>query len=137
MPKPNWVVSDRSKHLNGRATSNTQPEIALRKNLYRQGARYRLNRYIVDRFKADIAFPSPRIAVMVDGCFWHGCPQHGRKSFNGPNAPTWRRKIETNKNRDSRATSLMEAAGWTVLRFWECQIHDDVDDVTHQITQRL
>ena len=137
MPKIRWVVSTRSKHLMGRATSDTKPEILLRKTLYRLGARYRLNHYIVGRFKADIAFLSKRVAVMVDGCFWHGCPRHGRTHFNGPNATTWVEKIQGNRDRDTRATKLMQGQGWTVIRVWECDVKEKIDDVASEVLAAL
>ena len=65
--------------------------------------------------------------MLVDGCFWHGCPTHGPTVFRGPNASLWREKIETNKERDLRNTKAAEVAGWTVVRIWECEIRTDVE----------
>ncbi|GAA4918116.1 hypothetical protein GCM10023237_70140 [Streptomyces coeruleoprunus] len=72
----------------------------------------------------DIAFPGTRIAVFLDGCFWHGCPQHATHPKS--NADWWRTKLEKNVARDRETTEHLEAAGWTVLRFWEHEAPDAV-----------
>ena len=97
---------------------NTDAEIALRRELFRKGLRYRINFEVSKkpRRTADIAFPSLKIAIFVDGCFWHGCPIHA--SWPKQNAELWRRKIEANRARDIDTNIRLEAAGWTVLRFW-------------------
>lgn len=136
MPKPDWVVTQRSRHLRGRSTRDTGPELLLRRNLHRLGMRYRLNRTIVERFKADLAFPSEKLAVMVDGCFWHGCPRHGMTEFRGPNGHVWRTKLNGNKQRDLRGTRVMERAGWQVLRFWECDVNESLDSISREIIHR-
>lgn len=66
-------------------------------------------------------------AVFVDGCFWHGCPDHTPNEFRGPNAALWQEKIQTNRERDQRNTAQATAAGWTVVRIWECEISRDVE----------
>jgi DNA mismatch endonuclease (patch repair protein) len=67
------------------------------------------------------------VAVFVDGCFWHGCPDHSPAEFKGPNAESWRHKISTNRgrDRDRRNDELLTAARWTVIRVWECEIRRD------------
>ena len=72
----------------------------------------------------DIAFTRARLAVYIDGCFWHGCPAHG--TAPKANSAWWADKIAANKARDSAATAQLEALGWTVLRFWEHEVPDDV-----------
>jgi len=69
------------------------------------------------RRRADIAFPKQRVAVFVDGCFWHGCPQHG--TWPKANSTFWRDKIDANRGRDLDTGIRLETAGWRVLRFWE------------------
>lgn len=98
---------------------DTKPELAVRRLLHARGLRYRVDLAPVAglRRRADIAFLAERIAVMIDGCYWHGCPEHGPKSF-GTNAAYWTNKIAENRTRDLDTTSRFEAAGWTVLRFW-------------------
>lgn len=99
--------------------SDTKPEMALRKQLFAMGFRYRCN-YRVGAYKVDIAFPSQKVAVMVDGCFWHCCP----RCFRMPetNVHYWRKKFRENRLRDKRATKVLEKQGWTVLRFWEHEV---------------
>jgi DNA mismatch endonuclease (patch repair protein) len=73
------------------------------------------------RRRADVVFPKERVAVFVDGCFWHGCPLHSRPAKK--NAEAWSAKIKRNMERDAETNALLAAAGWTVLRIWE---HDDL-----------
>ena len=96
--------------------SDTKPEMALRKQLFAMGFRYRCN-HQVGAYKIDIAFPSQKVAVMVDGCFWHCCP----RCFRMPetNVAYWRTKFKENRARDRRANKALDGAGWQVLRFWE------------------
>ena len=74
---------------------------------------------------------------MVDGCFWHGCPRHGTTHFNGPNAKTWFEKIQGNRDRDTRATKLMQGQGWTVIRVWECDVKEKLDTVASEVLAAL
>ena len=99
----------------------TGAELALRRELYRRGLRYRVGYVVLKRPRrvADIAFPGLKIAVFVDGCYWHGCPEHA--TWPKHNAEFWRQKIETNRLRDADTNSRLLNAGWTVLRFWEHQ----------------
>lgn len=96
----------------------TDIEIALRRELYRSGLRYRVGFVVLNKPRrvADIAFPGLRIAVFIDGCFWHGCPQHA--SWPKRNAEFWRQKIETNRSRDADTNTRLQDMGWRVLRFW-------------------
>lgn len=97
----------------------TGAEVELRHELYRNGLRYRVGYVVMQRPRrvADIAFPGLRIAVFVDGCFWHGCPEHA--SWPKQNAEFWRHKIETNRSRDADTDARLEANGWKVVRVWE------------------
>lgn len=96
----------------------TDAEVALRRQLYRIGLRYRIDYEVLKKPRrvADIAFLGRRIAIFVDGCFWHGCPQHA--SWPKRNAELWRQKIETNRSRDEDTNERLRSLGWTVLRFW-------------------
>lgn len=98
---------------------DTTAERALRSRLHRDGFRYRVDARLERSlpYRADIVFRGPRVAVFVDGCFWHGCPQH--RTAPRSNAEWWYRKIEGNRTRDETATAALREAGWTVLRFWE------------------
>jgi len=123
-----WTSTERSKHLRRRSKVNTAPEVLLRKALHAAGARFRLHRRLGQGCTPDIVLPRLRIAVFVDGCYWHSCPLHGRKTpFTGPNAALWEEKMLRNQERDARSTRLAEEAGWTVLRVWEHEIVESPD----------
>lgn len=100
---------------------DTAAEIALRSMLHRMGLRFRVDRPPIAGLprRADLVFTTARVAVFVDGCFWHGCPDHG--TWPKANAGFWRQKIEANRRRDADTDLRLEAAGWQVLRFWEHQ----------------
>jgi len=97
----------------------------LRQAVHALGFRFRLNRRI-GRYRPDFVLPRFRLAVFVDGCYWHNCPEHGPREFRGPNADMWRGKIAANERRDAAAPALLGAAGWRVVRVWECQTRADV-----------
>lgn len=103
-------------------TSDTGPELRLRRVLHRRGLRYRIHRRpsATLRCRPDIVFGPARVAVFVDGCFWHGCPAHA--SWPKANGGWWRDKIQRTRDRDAATTSELVANGWFVLRFWE---HED------------
>ena len=109
--------------------TGTDAELALRRELYRRGLRYRVDFEVLrkPRRVADIVFPRQRLAVFVDGCFWHGCPEHA--TWPKQNAAFWRRKIEANRLRDADTNSRLLEAGWTVLRFWEHQAPSQAAEV--------
>lgn len=100
---------------------DTPGETALRRELCALGIRYRVDVPLPGtRRRADVAFLKLKIAVFIDGCFWHGCPEHG--TWPKTNADWWRSKIETNKRRDRDTDRALLLSGWRVLRFWE---HED------------
>lgn len=98
---------------------DTQIEVELRRALFAGGLRYRVHRRPVQgvRREADIVFASAKVAVFVDGCFWHGCPEHATWPKN--NAEFWRTKIETNRRRDVDTDRKLADAGWLAVRVWE------------------
>jgi DNA mismatch endonuclease (patch repair protein) len=111
--------------------TGTDPEMALRSELHRRGLRFRkdLPLRVRDRVvRPDIVFTRARLAVFVDGCFWHACPEHGTQ----PKANTdyWRPKLERNVTRDLAVNAALAAAGWRVLRAWE---HEPVSDVARRV----
>ncbi|MFB9392195.1 very short patch repair endonuclease [Streptomyces coeruleoprunus] len=112
--------------MSRQTSRDTTPEMAVRRLLHAAGLRYRLHVRVpgMPRRTIDIAFPGTRIAVFLDGCFWHGCPQHATHPKS--NADWWRTKLEKNVARDRETTEHLEAAGWTVLRFWEHEAPDAV-----------
>jgi DNA mismatch endonuclease, patch repair protein len=109
--------------MKGNRRIDTRPEVALRSALHRRGLRFRKEvalRPGQRLRRVDIVFPAVRLAVFVDGCFWHRCPEHG----NQPRANTgyWSVKLHRNSERDKQVTRELEAAGWSVIRVWE---HED------------
>jgi DNA mismatch endonuclease (patch repair protein) len=108
---------------------DTAPELALRSALHRMGLRYRVEfRLPGTRRRVDVAFTAARVAVFVDGCFWHGCPEHA--TWPKQNAEWWREKIETNRRRDRDTEQHLLGAGWKVIRVWE---HEDVTSAADRI----
>jgi DNA mismatch endonuclease (patch repair protein) len=120
-------ASDRIARVRQR---DTAAEWALRRALHRRKLRYRLNYRVLERPRrvADPAFPPLRVAVFVDGCFWHGCPDH--VTWPNSNAEFWRAKIEANRARDADTNTRLLAAGWHVLRVWE---HESPDQAAARI----
>lgn len=98
---------------------DTAPELRLRRALHARGWRYRVDRPPLPglRLRADLVFASRRVAVYVDGCFWHSCPDHGTTAK--ANADYWAAKLEGNVRRDRDTDSRLRTAGWTVARVWE------------------
>lgn len=107
-----------SRRMSRVRQNGTQAELELRKALHVLGRRYRVQVPVLikPRRIADIVFPKVRIAIFVDGCFWHGCPEHA--SWPKSNAAFWRDKIETNRARDADTNLRLEALGWKVIRIW-------------------
>ena len=130
-PEGSWASSlgNRRSMLANRGRDTT-PEIRLRSRLHARGLRYRVHvRPLPDqRRTADVVFKRVRVAVFVQGCFWHGCPQH----FQLPktNADFWRAKIGGNVARDAETDEVLRDAGWISIRIWE---HDDLDTATNRV----
>lgn len=104
---------------------NTKPELRLRRELHRRGMRFRINVPVpgMPRRSMDVAWSGKRIAVFIDGCYWHECLDHS--SIPKVNAEYWAPKIERNRQRDEETDGYLRAQGWVVLRFWE---HESVED---------
>lgn len=99
---------------------DTKPELAVRRELWRRGLRYRVDRPLDlpgVRRRADAVFVGQRVAVFVDGCYWHVCPEHGTQPRT--NAAYWSTKLARNVERDRQTDHLAAVAGWTVIRVWE------------------
>jgi DNA mismatch endonuclease (patch repair protein) len=121
-----WASSPaRRRNMQANRSRDTQPEIAVRRLLHASGLRYRVDVRPVPslRRRADIVFTRKHIAVFIDGCFWHGCPEHGTREFK-TNAIYWTEKIARNTRRDLDTAAHLEREGWTVLRYWE-HVHPD------------
>ena len=113
-------TADTRRRMRATRQRDTPAEIALRRALHAQGLRFRVDYPVLGRRRADVAFPRHRIAVFVDGCFWHGCPLHGTAPKS--NSDWWRDKLEANKRRDEDTNRRLTEQGWTVVRSWE---HED------------
>lgn len=114
-------------------SSDTKPELLLRKALWARGLRYRLHSKIQGR--PDIVFPGAGVAIFVDGDFWHGCdwPRLRRKLKND----FWYQKIRKNRARDRKTSGALRKQGWTVLRFWEHQVNSELELCVNTITKIL
>lgn len=112
---------------------NTTPELALRRSIWAIGFRYRVHTRLAGR--PDIVFTRERVAIFVDGCFWHGCPKH----YKAPaaNAAFWRKKKRTNSERDRVVNSTLASDGWKVLRFWEHEVEQSLEAVVSVIQRCL
>ncbi len=119
-------------------STGTRPEMMLRKELWRRGLRYRVRTKMTGH--PDIVFPGPRVAVFIDGEFWHGAGWRERgftsmeQQFKGlARADWWIAKIRRNMERDSHVTQRLEADGWRVMRFWESQVRADLGGVADDV----
>ncbi|MFD3464160.1 very short patch repair endonuclease [Nocardia fluminea] len=113
---------------------DTSPELQLRALLFEHGLRYRVSVRPISELRrtADIVFPRARVAVFVDGCFWHGCPDHYRPSTK--NSEFWATKIDSNRLRDEDTNRALTEAGWTVIRCWE---HEDPEVSAERVIDAL
>lgn len=135
LPYPHPTSSEVSERMRRNPRRDTRPEAALRSELHRRGLRFRKDLPIraPDRVvRADIVFTRARLAVFVDGCFWHACPIHGTE----PQANTdyWRPKLARNVARDRAVDQALTEAGWRVLRAWE---HEDPAEVAGRVELTL
>lgn len=109
---------------------DTRPELAVRRAAHARGLRYRVAARPLPNLRrtADLVFSRAKVAVFVDGCFWHGCPAHHTVAVT--NSAFWVEKVRRNRERDADTDRRLEAAGWTVIRVWE---HDDANDAAARI----
>jgi len=120
-----------SKVMKGNRKTGSRPEVMLARVLHSRGLRYRKNKPVATRdgvVRPDLVFSGPRVAVFVDGCFWHSCPIHG----NTPRTNTayWGAKLRKNAERDRLVTAALSSDGWTVLRVWE---HEPVEKAADSV----
>jgi DNA mismatch endonuclease (patch repair protein) len=128
-PQPSSAAARATMKANRRR--DTLPERLLRKELHARGLRFRVDHPIAGegrRVRPDIVFPRAHLAVFVDGCFWHRCPEHG--AIPKGNREYWEPKLAANVSRDTHTTAALVQAGWTVVRVWE---HEAVSDAADRI----
>lgn len=120
--------------MSNQATRDTRPEMRLRRELHRRGFRYRVNFRPIPTLNrtADIVFTKARVAVFVDGCFWHLCPVHG--CVPKSNAEWWTAKLAKNRMRDQETDDWLAQAGWVVVRVWE---HADLTDAADRVGEAV
>ena len=130
-----WASSPGNrKSMQGNRSRDTKPEMAVRSAVHRRGIRFRVSARPQPELRrtADLVLRKSRIAVFVDGCYWHGCPDHGTQPAT--NHKYWANKIGRNVERDAETTAYLQRAGWTVLRFWE---HEDPESVADRVQESV
>lgn len=135
LPYPHPTSADVTTRMRANRGTDTKPEIAVRSALHRRGLRFRKHHPIrlPDRLvKPDIVFTRLKVAVFIDGCFWHGCPEHG--TTPKANSAYWGPKLERNRERDVAVNAGLSKAGWHVVRAWE---HESAGSIADRIQQVL
>ena len=122
------------KTMLGNRSRDTAPELAVRRAVHAMGLRYRVAYRPEPRLRrtADLVFTRARVAVFIDGCYWHGCPEHYIEPAR--NVDYWRPKIARNRERDAETSAALGEAGWRVLRFWS---HEDPHEVARRIAEAV
>lgn len=120
--------------MKSQASGTSSLERRIRKAVWRRGFRYRVAFRVPDnrRRTIDIAFPGRKVAVFIDGCFWHGCPLHGVMPKS--NREMWSAKLSRNRERDLETSLRLHQAGWRVLRYWE---HESAEDIVESVATAL
>jgi DNA mismatch endonuclease, patch repair protein len=127
MAEPHGVANPRRRNMQANRRRDTTPELLIRRLLHADGLRYRCDLRLSAAGRSvrpDIVFTRSRVAVFVDGCFWHQCPEHGSRPST--NREYWNPKFDRNADRDRSNTEALEADGWEVIRAWEHEIPADV-----------
>ena len=129
-----FAPEERRRVMQAVRRCDTEPEMRLRRALWNAGLRYRLNRRIAGT-RPDLCFVRARVAVFVDGCFWHGCPEH----YSAPvhNSSFWGEKLHKNQARDRRDDRRLAGIDWSVLRYWECEVKEDAGRIVDEVSQRI
>lgn len=128
------LTSEQRSRLMSRVRhSGTAPEMRLRKALWSAGLRYRVKNRLPGH--PDIVFNGARVAIFVDGCFWHGCPDHG--TWPKTNQVFWKAKINRNMERDKEVDKKLRKEGWSVLRFWEHEVKNDLGQCVTRIKDEV
>lgn len=135
VPYPAPLDEAVSRRMRRNLKRDTRPEVALRSELHARGARFRVDyRICIDGLsvRADVVFTRRKLAVFVDGCFWHSCPQHGNVPRR--NVEYWGPKLERNARRDRLVNEQLAAAGWRVVRAWE---HEPTNEVAEAVMRAV
>jgi DNA mismatch endonuclease (patch repair protein) len=125
----------RSRNMRANRRANTKPEVALRSALHRLGYRYRKDLRLDlcgVKVRPDVVFTARKVAVFIDGCFWHVCPEHGRQPTT--NEWYWTPKLRRNMERDQKVNAALADAGWQVIRLWE---HESVSTAVEAVVAAL
>jgi len=128
-----WASSPEARaRMQSNKSRDTKPELALRSAVHARGLRYRVSTKPLAgvRRTADLVFPRAKVAVFLDGCFWHGCPEH--HTVASANAKFWADKVETNRKRDRDTDGRLAEAGWVSIRIWE---HEDATDAARRVEE--
>lgn len=131
---PNAGSAETATRLSQQRQRDTKPELLLRRELHRRGLRYRVDAQLPEmpRRRADLLFTRRKVAVFVDGCFWHACPLHATNPRS--NSEWWSNKLQNNVKRDLDTNARLSEQGWVVLRFWE---HEDIITAADIIEQHV
>lgn len=135
VPPDSWASSPASRAvMSANKGRDTKPEKLLRSALHRRGLRYRVGARPLPNLRrtADVVFTKAHVAVFVDGCYWHGCPEHHRPAKKG--AAFWQEKIAGNRARDAETDEALRNAGWSVIRVWE---HEDPEQAAEKILKTV
>lgn len=135
---PSWASSDATRAtMRANRGRDTGPELAVRRRVHSVGLRYLVNaRPEPDvRRTVDLLFRGARVVVLIDGCFWHGCPLHHQAPR--ANAAFWSAKVQTNRARDAETNRLLTDRGWLVLRFWEHEVRADAELVAGEVIRTV
>ncbi|WP_284235055.1 very short patch repair endonuclease [Mycobacterium antarcticum] len=128
-----WASSPEARaRMQSNKSRDTKPELALRSAVHALGLRYRVSAKPLRELRrtADLVFPRAKVAVFLDGCFWHGCPEH--HTVASANATFWAEKVEANRARDRDTDGRLAAAGWVSVRIWE---HEDPVVAARQVEE--
>lgn len=129
----NLTPTQRRRCMKRNKGRDTKPELALRRLLWSRGCRYRIKSSLPGH--PDFVFLTAKVAVFVDGCYWHGCEQHF--SLPETNRDFWEKKITRNRARDEEVTERLKSEGWTVLRFWEHELRQDIEGCAQRVLTKL
>ncbi len=133
-PPASWASSPATRaSMQANRGRDTEPELIIRRRLHALGLRFRVSTRPVPtvRRTADIVFPRWKVAVFIDGCFWHGCTEHYQAPVR--NSDYWSRKVARNRARDLDTDNALRAAGWQPIRIWEHEVRDDPGAVTARV----